>query len=155
MGLSINYYHVPDLPKLAWLVCLDQKIFTELSVFYGSSVECRKTWMVEGVWDGRFSSSKGVFQDLLAQIKTRRSTTFWPNLDISFLTWSWATHALSVRMGRSLHDCVEVLSDAKEKLGIEAINIGVNIRVKLPLHKIESLNNGRCDKLFEHESTGN
>ena len=49
VGLSINDDHVPDLPKLAWLACLDQKIFTELSVFHGSSVECGKTWMVEGV----------------------------------------------------------------------------------------------------------
>ena len=56
MGLSINYYPVPDLPKLAWLACLDQKTFVELSVFHGSSVECSENWMVEGVWDGDFSS---------------------------------------------------------------------------------------------------
>ena len=56
MGLSINYYPVPDLPKLAWLACLDLKTLTELSVFHGSSVECRDTWMVEGVWDGDFTS---------------------------------------------------------------------------------------------------
>ena len=42
-------------------------------------------------------------------------------------------------MGQVLHDCVEVLSDAKEKLGIEAIYIGVSARVKLPFHRIESL----------------
>jgi hypothetical protein len=73
------------------------------------------------------------------QIKPLRSTTFWPNLDISFLTWIWATHVMSERMGQVLHDCVEVLSDAKEKLGIEAIYIGVSTRVKLPFHRIESL----------------
>ena len=73
------------------------------------------------------------------QIKPCRSTTFWPNLDISFLAWIWATHVMSERMGRVLHDCVEVLSDAKVKIGIEAIYIGVSIRVKLPFHKIESL----------------
>jgi len=56
VGLSIKYYPVPDLPKLAWLACLDQKAFTELSVFHGSSVECRDNWMVEGIWDGDFSS---------------------------------------------------------------------------------------------------
>ena len=56
MGLSINYYPVPDLSKLAWLASLNLKTFAELSVFHGSSVECRDKWMVEGVWDGDFSS---------------------------------------------------------------------------------------------------
>jgi hypothetical protein len=56
MGLSIRYYQIPDLPKLAWVASLDLKTFTEVSVFHGSSVECRDTWMIEGVWDGGFSS---------------------------------------------------------------------------------------------------
>jgi hypothetical protein len=56
LGLSITYHLVPDLPKLAWVASLDLKTFTEVSVFHGSSVECRDTWMVEGVWDGDFSS---------------------------------------------------------------------------------------------------
>lgn len=56
MGLSINYHPVHDLPKLAWVASLDLKTFTEMSVFHGSSVECRDTWMIEGVWDGDFSS---------------------------------------------------------------------------------------------------
>jgi len=56
VGLNIKYYPVSDLPKLAWLAYLNQKAFDVLSVFHGSSVECRETWMVEGVWDGDFSS---------------------------------------------------------------------------------------------------
>ena len=56
MSLIINYYLVPDLPKLAWLASLDLKTFDELSVFHGSSVECRDSFMVEGVWDGDFLS---------------------------------------------------------------------------------------------------
>jgi hypothetical protein len=56
VGLSINYHPVHDLPKLAWVASLDLKTFTEMSVFHGSSVECRDTWMIEGVWDGDFSS---------------------------------------------------------------------------------------------------
>lgn len=56
MGLSIKYYTYPNLPKLAWLASIDRKFFTEVSVFHGSSVECRDNWMVEGVWDGNFSS---------------------------------------------------------------------------------------------------
>ena len=56
MGLSISYHPVRDLPRLAWLASLNLKTFTEVSVFHGSSVECRDTWMVEGVWDGDFSS---------------------------------------------------------------------------------------------------
>jgi hypothetical protein len=56
MSLKIKYYPVLDLPKLAWLTSLDLKSFTELLVLHGSSVECRDTWMVEGVWDGDFSS---------------------------------------------------------------------------------------------------
>ena len=58
MGLIINYYPASDLPKLAWLASLDLKSFTELSVFHGSSVECRDTWMVEGVWAGDFPSGE-------------------------------------------------------------------------------------------------
>ena len=56
MGLSINYYPVPDLPKLAWLACLESEDLYRTVCFHGSSVECRDTWMVEGVWDGDFSS---------------------------------------------------------------------------------------------------
>lgn len=56
MCLRINYYTVPELPKLAWLASFDQEAFSELSVFHGSSVECRDNWMIEGVWDGPFSS---------------------------------------------------------------------------------------------------
>ena len=52
ISLKIKYYPVSGLPKLAWLACLDQNAFAELSVFHGSSVDCRETWMVEGVWDG-------------------------------------------------------------------------------------------------------
>lgn len=56
MGLSISYHLVRDLPRLAWVSSLDLKTFTEVSVFHGSSVECRDTWMIEGVWDGDFST---------------------------------------------------------------------------------------------------
>jgi len=56
VGLSISYHPVHELPRLAWLASLNLKTFTEVSVFHGSSVECRDTWMVEGVWDGDFSS---------------------------------------------------------------------------------------------------
>jgi hypothetical protein len=56
VGLKIKYYPVSDLPRLAWLACLDQNSFDVLSVFHGSAVECRETWMVEGVWDGDFQS---------------------------------------------------------------------------------------------------
>ena len=56
MSLSIKYHLVPGLPRLAWLACLDQSTFTELSVFHGSAVECRENWMVEGVWDGGFQA---------------------------------------------------------------------------------------------------
>ncbi len=38
MGLSIKYYPIPDLPKLAWLTYLNQEALAELSVFHGSSV---------------------------------------------------------------------------------------------------------------------
>jgi len=59
VSLSITYHSVPGLPKLAWVASLNLKTFAELSVFHGSSVECRDTWMIEGVWDGEFS--KGEF----------------------------------------------------------------------------------------------
>lgn len=56
MSLGIKYHPVPDLPKLAWVASLNLKTFAELTVFHGSSIECRENWMVEGVWDGNFSS---------------------------------------------------------------------------------------------------
>jgi hypothetical protein len=134
VGLNINYYNIPGLPKLAWLATLNMNTFAELYVYHGSSVECRKTWVVEGVWDGDFLLQKIFIRTFWPQIKTRRSTTFWPNLDVSFLMWIWVAHLLSERMGRELHNCVEVLSDAKEKLGLEAIHRGVSMRMKLPLY---------------------
>ena len=56
MALKINYHLIADLPRLAWVASLNLKTFNEFKVFHGSSVECRNTWMVEGVWDGDFSS---------------------------------------------------------------------------------------------------
>jgi hypothetical protein len=56
LTLKIRYHLSSDLPKLAWLAAFDQKKFDELSVFHGSSVECRPEWMIEGVWDGDFQS---------------------------------------------------------------------------------------------------
>ena len=56
VGLKIDYHPVPNLPKLAWLASLNLKTFNKLSVFHGLSVECKDTWMVEGVWDGDFTS---------------------------------------------------------------------------------------------------
>ena len=66
MGLSIHYHPVHGLPKFAWVASLDLKTFTEVSVFHGSSVECRDMWMVEGVWDddflsGNFHTAENVF----------------------------------------------------------------------------------------------
>lgn len=58
MSIRINYQPVPDLPKLAWLACIDRKAFDTLSVFHGLSVECRQNWMIEGAWDGDFSSGE-------------------------------------------------------------------------------------------------
>jgi hypothetical protein len=56
MNLKMKYNPMSSLPKLAWLASLNLETFAELSVFHGSAVECRDTWMVEGVWDGDFSS---------------------------------------------------------------------------------------------------
>jgi hypothetical protein len=49
----IEYSPSPALPKLAWLATLDAAQ-ARLSVQHGAAVECRPTWMVEGVWDGAF-----------------------------------------------------------------------------------------------------
>jgi len=42
VGLSINYHPVGELPKFAWVACLDLKTFTEVSVFDGSSSVSQK-----------------------------------------------------------------------------------------------------------------
>jgi hypothetical protein len=51
-------------------------------------------------------------------IKHRQTTIFWPNLDISFLMWIWATHLLSKRMGRALMSYTEALSSARQEPGV-------------------------------------
>jgi hypothetical protein len=56
MSPKIHYYPVSGLPKLAWLASAGRNSLDELAVFHGSSVECRETWMVEGVWDGEFQA---------------------------------------------------------------------------------------------------
>ena len=52
--------------------------------------------------------------------KHRRSTTFWPNLDVSFLLWIWATQLLSERMGHAFHGHVKALYEEKKMcIGID------------------------------------
>jgi len=58
---------------------------------------------------------KVVFRIFRPTLKHRQATIFWPNLDISFLMWIWATNLLSKRMGQVFHDYVKVLPDARKK----------------------------------------
>ncbi|MFX0196636.1 MAG: hypothetical protein ACFFCW_10970 [Candidatus Hodarchaeota archaeon] len=56
--MEIQYYLNNALPKLSWIATANRAegiIYVEHGVF----VECRKDWMVEGVWDGDFE--KGEF----------------------------------------------------------------------------------------------
>lgn len=53
MKYRFHYNAINDLPKLAWLACLDRDRGI-VSVIHGLSVECKDDWMVEGVWDGDF-----------------------------------------------------------------------------------------------------
>jgi hypothetical protein len=53
MNYRIHYALNKHFPKLGWLACLDQESGL-ISVVYGSSVEYRDGWMVEGVWDDDF-----------------------------------------------------------------------------------------------------
>ena len=57
MNVIIDYDRVTGFPKLGWLAHYD--IHKQIiKVLHGSSVECRDTWMVEGVWDGDFKSGE-------------------------------------------------------------------------------------------------
>jgi hypothetical protein len=60
-----------------------------------------------------FVLQKMVLRFFRPQYKHRRSTTFWPGLDISFLMWIWATHILSEKMGHALRGQVETLNAVK------------------------------------------
>ncbi len=42
-----------QLPRLAWLAVVD-RTNAEVRVHHGTGVECRESWLVEGVWDGEF-----------------------------------------------------------------------------------------------------
>jgi hypothetical protein len=50
---QIDYSSSPALPKLAWVATLDTAQ-ARLTVLHGDAVECRPSFMVEGVWDGAF-----------------------------------------------------------------------------------------------------
>jgi hypothetical protein len=52
--VAVEYQRSAALPKLGWIATLDLRS-NRLRVAHGSAVECRPEWMVEGVWDGRFS----------------------------------------------------------------------------------------------------
>lgn len=56
----IEYSPSAALPKLAWVATLDLE-HARLTVVHGSAVECRPSFMVEGVWDGPFEA--GAFHD--------------------------------------------------------------------------------------------
>jgi hypothetical protein len=51
---SLVYERGHALPKLGWIASLDLHTH-RLSVAHGSAVECRPSFMVEGVWDGAFA----------------------------------------------------------------------------------------------------
>src|SRR5688500_289272 len=56
----IEYSPNAALPKLAWVATLDAEQ-ARLFVSHGTAVECRPSFMVEGVWDGPFEA--GAFHD--------------------------------------------------------------------------------------------
>ena len=58
MNFEIKYYPIPELTKLGWLCCLDTEN-NILKALHGNSVECKRHWMVEGVWDNKYE--KGEF----------------------------------------------------------------------------------------------
>ncbi len=51
-----------------------------------------------------FLLQKAALRTFRPQVRRRRTIVFWPNLDISFLMWIWATHLLSERMSRILQN---------------------------------------------------
>ncbi len=53
----IEYSASEALPKLAWLATLDSEQ-ARLTVLHGAAVECRPSFMVEGVWDGPFEAGE-------------------------------------------------------------------------------------------------
>ena len=56
----IEYSPNAALPKLAWVATLEPEA-ARLCVSHGTAVECRPSFMVEGVWDGPFEA--GAFHD--------------------------------------------------------------------------------------------
>ena len=64
-----------------------------------------------------FLFQKVVMRVFRPTVKSRRTTVFWSNLDISFLMWIWAIHLLSKKIGQTLNGHVEDSLDAREKPG--------------------------------------
>ena len=52
--MKFMYTKIEDIPKLAWCACIEKE-FELVDIYHGSSVEVRKDFFVEGVWDGEFS----------------------------------------------------------------------------------------------------
>src|SRR5688500_16763832 len=53
----IEYSLSAALPRLAWLATLDPE-HARLTVLHGEAVECRPSFMVEGVWDAPFETGE-------------------------------------------------------------------------------------------------
>ena len=53
MPFRLRYRPIPNLPRLAWAASADPRS-GDVEVVHGPAVECRDSWMVEGVWDGEF-----------------------------------------------------------------------------------------------------
>ncbi len=53
--MTLRTHCVPSLPKLSWLATLNLET-SSLNVVHGTHVERGEDWLVEGVWDGDFSS---------------------------------------------------------------------------------------------------
>ena len=108
-GVGRHFYRLPLSPDLRRLFLQHLKKHYDLSPWF--------VYTNHALNQIAFLLQKVVMRIFRPTIKHRRSTTFWPNLDISFLMWIWATHALSERMGQAIHNRLEVLSDVQGKSG--------------------------------------
>ena len=95
-GVGRHFYRLPLSPDL-------RRLFLQyLEKHYGFS-----PWFVytnHALNQIAFLLQKVVMRIFRPTVKHRRSTVFWPNLDISFFMWIWATHLLRDRFKQAFLD---------------------------------------------------
>jgi len=95
-GVGRHFYRLPLSPDLRRLFLQHLKKRYDLSPWF--------VYTNHALNQIAFLLQKVVMRIFRPTVKHRRSTVFWPNLDISFFMWIWATHLLRDRFKQAFLD---------------------------------------------------